>query len=85
MSNSTGNFSGSSASGPRWREFYQAAMLELDDAKMSQRISDARHAILGRAEEILTGLPTDERVALNDALNALRVLEQTTAKRTPAA
>jgi hypothetical protein len=85
MSNSTGNFSGSSASGTAWHEVYQAAMLELDDAKMFQRISDARRAILGRAEEILTGLPSDERVALIDALHALRVLEQTTAKRTPAA
>jgi hypothetical protein len=55
-------------------------MVEVDDAKMSKRISEARHAILDRAEELLTGSPSDERGALNDTLQALRVLEQTTAK-----
>jgi Glu-tRNA(Gln) amidotransferase subunit E-like FAD-binding protein len=59
---------------------YEAAMLEVDDTKMSQRISAARHAILDRAEEVLTGSPTDERGALNDALQALRVLERAVSK-----
>jgi hypothetical protein len=43
-------------------------------------ISEARHAILDRAEKLLTGSPSDERGALNDALQALRVLEQAMAK-----
>jgi hypothetical protein len=63
-----------------WRELYQAAMVEVDDAKMAHRISEARHAILDRAEELLTGSPSDERGALNDALQASRVLEQAIAK-----
>jgi len=68
-----------------WREFYQSAMLELDHTKLSQRISDARHAILDRAEEIMTASPSDERGALNDALRALRVLEDVTTRVKPAA
>ena len=68
-----------------WREFYQSAMLELDNTKLSQRISDARHAILDRAEEIMTASPSDERGALNDALRALRVLEDVTTRERPAA
>jgi Glu-tRNA(Gln) amidotransferase subunit E-like FAD-binding protein len=60
-------------------------MVELDNDKISQRILDARHAILDRAEEILTGSPSDERGALNDALQALRVLEKVAARERPAA
>jgi len=41
--------------------------------------------ILDRAEEIITGSPSDERGALNNALQALRVLEQVAAKEKPAA
>jgi hypothetical protein len=59
--------------------------LELDSRKMPQRILDARQAILDRAEEILTASATDERSALNDALQALRVLEQESASEKPAA
>jgi hypothetical protein len=68
-----------------WHVLYQAAMVELDNDKISQRILDARHAILDRAEEILTGSPSDERGALNDALQALRVLEKVAARERPAA
>ena len=85
MSNSTGSFSGSDAPNRTWYEFYQAAMLELDDAKMFLRISEARRAILDRAEQILSASPSDERGALNDALRALRVLEQANARQKPAA
>jgi hypothetical protein len=72
--------SGSAAPSATWHEFYQAALLELDSGKLSQRISDARHAILDRAEAILTASPSEERGALNDALRALRVLEEVTAR-----
>ena len=78
--------SGRDAPGAKWHEFYQRAMLELDNGKISQCIFDARHAILDRAEEILTASPSDERGALNDALQALRVLEEVmTARERPAA
>jgi hypothetical protein len=65
-----------SRSGATWRELYQTAMLELDDSKMQQRIFVARHAILDRAEDLLTASPSDERGALHDALQALRILEK---------
>jgi hypothetical protein len=65
-----------SCGGATWRELYQTAMLELDDSKMPQRIFEARHAIFDRAEDLLTASPTDERGALNDALQALRMLEK---------
>ena len=68
-----------------WHVLYQSAMLELEDGKILQRISVARHAILDRAEDLLTGSPSDERAALNDALQALRVLERVAVKEKPAA
>jgi len=77
--------SGGASQNGEWHELYQAAMLELDNDKMSQRIFDARHAILDRAEEIITGSPGDERSALNDALQALGILEQVAAKEKRAA
>jgi len=85
MLDSRAESSASAASSSKWQEFYQAALLELDNGKMVQRISEARHAILDRAEEILTSSPSDERGALNDALQALRVLEQVAAREKPAA
>lgn len=59
-----------------WQHLYEAAMLEVDDARLQGRITEARHAILDRAEEVLTGKASiEERQALSDALRALRVLE----------
>jgi hypothetical protein len=85
MLDSRAESSASAASSSKWQEFYQAALLELDSRKMPQRISDARHAICDRAEELLAASTTDERSALNDALQALRVLEQSSAREKPAA
>jgi len=85
MLNTSRESSGSVVPSANWQEIYQAALLELDNGKMVQRISEARHAILDRAEEILTSSPSDERGALNDALQALRVLEQASAREKPAA
>jgi hypothetical protein len=82
MADSTGE-TGSAASRATWQEFYEAAMLELDKAKLTRRIIDARHAILDR-QQILTTSPSDEGQALNDALYSLRILEEVTAER-PAA
>ena len=59
-----------------WRKLYECAILELDKGLLPERIAVARRAILDRAEDILRTGSTDERVALNDALRALRVLEE---------
>jgi hypothetical protein len=85
MSTSTLKSSGSTAPRAGWQEFYWAAMLEADSAKFSQRISEARHAILDRAEEIMCASASDERGHLNDALRALRVLEEAVGREKPAA
>jgi hypothetical protein len=60
----------------KWHDLYQSAMLELDDKKLSLRISEARHVIMDRVEEVLTVSSTDERRDLSDALNALNMLEK---------
>jgi hypothetical protein len=60
----------------KWKELYEGAILELDKTKLPGRIVEARHAILDRAEEILTRPSCDEHRALNVALRALRLLEE---------
>lgn len=51
---STALFSGGTSCRSIWRELYERAILELDDARVPERIAEARHAIHDRAEEILT-------------------------------
>ena len=60
----------------KWKELYQRAILELDHTRLPGRIVEARHAILDRAEDILTRPSCDEHRALNAALRALRLLEE---------
>jgi len=62
---------------PDWKELYQLAVIELDPAKLSHRISDARNAILDRIQETISvAAHYQERQELADALNGLRVLRQ---------
>jgi hypothetical protein len=62
---------------PDWKELYQLAVVELDPAKLPQRITEARNAILNKVAETVTK-PRDyhESQELTDALNGLRVLHQ---------
>jgi hypothetical protein len=64
--------------GENWLACYQAALVELEQAKMSGRIKEARTAIVARVEQLQTmpGLHGDERQAIADALSSLRYLEQ---------
>src|ERR1019366_8244796 len=48
-----------------WEKLYERAILELDYAKVPERIAEARHAMHDRAEEILTESSSDERGALS--------------------
>jgi hypothetical protein len=64
----------------KWRQLYECAILELDPSKLRGRITEARHAILDRAEEILTRPSCDEHQALIAALRALRLLEEGVAR-----
>jgi hypothetical protein len=65
----------STVDGGHWLELYRAALLELDLDKMGERVNAAEDAIRARAShdgEILS----DERIALQDARNALNVLKR---------
>ena len=58
-----------------WRELYRAALLELDLDKLGERVKTADEAIRARAS--LDGdVPSDERIAIQNAMAALNVLRQ---------
>ena len=65
----------------RWKQLYAAAILELDDTKLPNRIAKARVAMRARAEDPLTISSDEERRTLDDAFRILRVLEQMTTKK----
>ena len=57
-----------------WKSLYEAALLETDPKKLTERITIARSAILDRIEESFThSLPGEQR-AMDDALRNLRLL-----------
>ena len=62
----------------KWVELYRAALLELEHAKMTGRIGNARTEIAARIEKLhdIPGLHAKERQAIEDALNSLRSLER---------
>ena len=62
----------------KWVELYRTALLELEHAKMTGRIGDARTEIAVRIEKLhnIPGLHAKERQAIEDALNSLRSLER---------
>jgi hypothetical protein len=64
------------ASETNWVEFYRAALLETDQAKLRDRIVAAQKALrerVGELKEDANG-SAQERRALDDALRALRSL-----------
>jgi len=61
-----------------WQGQYAAAVLETDCAKLSRRIKEAHTAIRARVSELNQdhqGTP-EERLAIDFALNALKLLSQ---------
>jgi len=62
-----------------WREFYQAALLEVQHEELSLRIDAAEKAIHQRIEELRQSGSNfgEEQQALADAIRALRLLAQT--------
>ncbi len=64
----------------RWKQLYAAAVLELDDTKLPDRIAKARAAMRDRADS-LTSPSDQEGRTLNDGFHILRVLEEITTKR----
>ena len=61
-----------------WYRLYESAMLELEQAKLAGRIGDARKEIAARIEKLrnIPALHEREKQAIEDALNALRMLER---------
>lgn len=65
---------------PKWQEPYQQAMLELEPGKLQQKVLDAEAAIYRRLQQLTDGeAHTDgaweERLAIDDAISSLRVLQ----------
>jgi hypothetical protein len=56
-----------------WRQFYKAALFELDDNKVSDRIAEAKTALVLRARELFRsgGDNIEEEQAVDDAMYAL--------------
>ena len=59
-----------------WRELYRAAILELDPAKLPERILEAETALIVRAKELFQdgGGHEQETQDLDDAMYALQAL-----------
>jgi hypothetical protein len=63
---------------PEWEPQYRAALLEVDQAKLLERVGTAEVAILQRMRAILSRTDGDmERQAIGKALSALSVLKET--------
>jgi len=69
------------AAHPEWRQLCQAAVFELDPAKLLERIDQARGVILGRIEDGYKKPPTSEQIALLDALSTLDSLRRITERQ----
>ena len=59
-----------------WRRRYQAAIIELDPAKLLKRIAEARSTILDQIEDSFSKAADPEQVALCNALEMLTTLHK---------
>jgi hypothetical protein len=62
----------------KWVQLYKAAVFELGQSLIAGRIAEARAEIVKRIETLrdIPGLHGEERQAIEDAINNLRVLER---------
>jgi surfactin synthase thioesterase subunit len=61
---------------PIWQQRYEAALVELDPLKIPGRLRAAQEAILTRQQELSGNSDGEiERMAINNAIRALRVLQ----------
>ena len=61
---------------PRWKQLCEAALFELDPAKLLLRIAEARSAILDQIEDGFSKPSNAEQVALRNALEMLSRLQK---------
>ena len=61
-----------------WRDQYQAALCEMDNDRMVERIALAQRALIQRARELFLkpGDNLEEEQAIDEALRALRALHK---------
>lgn len=65
---------------PQWKELYEAAVLELDRRKLSQRIQEAEQAIVDCLKKLDDSAGLAEKESLNNALQVLHDLRKIAAK-----
>jgi hypothetical protein len=60
-----------------WKELYRAALFEIDETRLPERISQAEKALALRARDLfrVAGDNIEEGEALNDAMYALHALQ----------
>ena len=62
-----------------WKDLYKAALFEVDNARLPERIAQAEKALALRARELFhtAGDNIEEEQALDDTMYALRALRNT--------
>jgi len=62
-----------------WMDLYNAALFEVDNARLPERIAQAEHALVVRARELfhIAGDNIEEEQALDDTMYALHALRNT--------
>jgi hypothetical protein len=61
---------------PSWQEPVRAALMEFDPEKLETKIFAALQAIQARRAELQDSADSHEHIALEDAVNALKVAKQ---------
>ena len=59
---------------PQWKRLYEAAILELDPAKLLQRIAVAQSAVLDQIADGFSKPSDGQQLALHDVLHMLSTL-----------
>lgn len=59
---------------PQWKRLYEAAILELDPAKLLERIAVAQSAVLDQMEDGFSKPSDSQQLVLHDALHMLSTL-----------
>jgi hypothetical protein len=71
--------SSKSLDGGAWRDLYKAALFEVDNARLPERIAQAEHALVVRARELfhMAGDNIEEEQAPDDTMYVLHALRNT--------